>query len=75
MCTYAGFQETEQQVIRILELMVNSKLSKVLFGSRNVRQMVIVMVYTRLPAVTSLNRPVSIFSVVSNYGWTKTNMI
>jgi hypothetical protein len=34
-----------------------------------------VMVYTRLRAVTSLNSSVSIFSMVSDYGWTKTNMI
>jgi hypothetical protein len=47
----------------------------VLFGSRNVTQMVMVMVYVRLLAVTNLNRLVSIFSVVSDYGWTKTNMI
>jgi hypothetical protein len=48
---------------------------KVLFGSRNVTQMVMVMVYARLLAVTNLNRLVLNFSVVSNYGWTKTNMI
>jgi hypothetical protein len=50
---------------------------KVLFGSRNVTQMVMVMVmvYVRLLAVTNLNRLVSNFSVVSDYGWTKTNMI
>jgi hypothetical protein len=40
----------------------------VLFGSRNVTQMVMVMVYVRLLAVTNLNRLVSIFSVVSDYG-------
>jgi hypothetical protein len=45
----------------------------VLFGSRNVTEMV--MVYVRLLAVTNLNRLVSIFSVVSDYGWTKTNII
>jgi hypothetical protein len=45
----------------------------VLFGSRNVTQMV--MVYVRLLAVTNLNRLVSIFSVVFDYSWTKTNMI
>jgi hypothetical protein len=37
--------------------------------------MVMVMVYVRLLAVTNLNRLISIFSVVSNYDWTKTNMI
>jgi hypothetical protein len=52
-----------------------SYFSKVLFGSRNVKQMVMVMVYARLLAVTNLNRLVSIFSVVSYYSWTKTNMI
>jgi hypothetical protein len=46
-----------------------------LFGSRNVTQMVMVMVYARLLAVTNLNRLVSIFSVISDYGWTKINMI
>jgi hypothetical protein len=51
------------------------KRTKVLFGSRNVTQMVMVTVYVRLLAVTKLNRLVSIFSVVSDYGWTKTNMI
>jgi hypothetical protein len=40
----------------------------VLFGSRNVAQMVMVMIYTRLLAVTNLNRLVLIFSVVSDYG-------
>jgi hypothetical protein len=48
---------------------------KVLFGSKNVTQMVMVMVSARLLAVTNLNRQVSNFSVVSDYGWTKTNMI
>jgi hypothetical protein len=48
---------------------------KVLFGSKNVTQMVMVMVSARLLAVTNLNRLVSNFSVVSDYGWTKTNMI
>jgi hypothetical protein len=43
----------------------------VLFGSRNVMQMVMVMVYGRLLAVTNLNRLVSNFSVVSDYGWIK----
>jgi hypothetical protein len=38
------------------------------FGSRNVTQMVMVMVYARLLALTSLNKLVSIFSVVFNYG-------
>jgi hypothetical protein len=47
----------------------------VLFGSKNVTQMVMVMVSARLLAVTNLNRLVSNFSVVSDYGWTKTNMI
>jgi hypothetical protein len=63
-----------------VEKIVCTKLSvphmiKVLFGSRNVTQMVMVMVYARLLAVTNLNRLVLNFSVVSNYGWTKTNMI
>jgi hypothetical protein len=49
--------------------------TKVLFGSRNVTQRVMVMVYIRLLSVTSLNSPVSIFSMVSDYGGTKTNMI
>jgi hypothetical protein len=48
---------------------------KVLFGSKNVTQMVMVMVSVRLLAVTNLNRLVSNFSVISDYGWTKTNMI
>jgi CubicO group peptidase (beta-lactamase class C family) len=48
---------------------------RVLFGSKNVTQMVMVMVSARLLAVTNLNRLVSNFSVVSDYGWTKTNMI
>jgi hypothetical protein len=48
---------------------------KVLFGSKNVTQMVMVMVYARLLALTNLNRLISNFSVVSGYGWTKTNMI
>jgi hypothetical protein len=47
----------------------------VLFGSKNVTQMVMVMVSARLLAVTNLNRLISNFSVVSDYGWTKTNMI
>jgi hypothetical protein len=47
----------------------------VLFGSKNVTQMVMVMVSARLLAVTNFNRLVSNFSVVSDYGWTKTNMI
>jgi hypothetical protein len=37
--------------------------------------MVMVMVYARLLAVTNLNRLVSNFSVVSDYSWTKTNII
>jgi hypothetical protein len=36
----------------------------VLFGSKNVTQMVMVMVYVRLLAVTNLNRLVLNFSVV-----------
>jgi hypothetical protein len=48
-------------------------LTKVLFGSKNITQMV--MVYARLLMVTNLNRLISNFSVVSDYGWTKTNMI
>jgi hypothetical protein len=47
----------------------------VLFGLRNVTQRVMVMVYIRLLLVTSLNSPVSIFSMISDYGGTKTNMI
>jgi hypothetical protein len=47
----------------------------VLFGSRNVTQRLMVMVYIRLLSVTSLNSPVSIFSMISDYGGTKTNMI
>jgi hypothetical protein len=47
----------------------------VLFGSKNVTQMVMVTVYDRLLVVTNLNSLVSIFSMVSDYGWTKTNMI
>jgi hypothetical protein len=47
----------------------------VLFGLRNVMQMVMVMVYARLLAVINLNRLISNFSMVSDYGWTKTNMI
>jgi hypothetical protein len=47
----------------------------VLFGSKNVTQMVMIMVSARLLAVTNLNRLVSNFSVVSDYDWTKTNMI
>jgi hypothetical protein len=34
-----------------------------------------IMVSARLVAVTNLNRLISNFNVVSNYGWTKTNMI
>jgi hypothetical protein len=49
--------------------------SLVLFGSRNVTQRVMIMVYIRLPSVTSLNSPVSNFSIVSDYSGTKTNMI
>jgi hypothetical protein len=49
--------------------------TQVLFGSKNVTQMVMVMIYARLLAVTNLNRLVSNFSAVSDYGWTKTNMI
>jgi hypothetical protein len=37
--------------------------------------MIMIMVYTRVSVVTSLNKPVSNFSVISYYGWTKTNMI
>jgi hypothetical protein len=51
------------------------QMTKVPFGSKNVTQMVMVMVSARLLAVTNLNRLVSNFSVVSDYGWTKTNMI
>jgi hypothetical protein len=47
----------------------------VLFGSKNVTQMLMVMVYARLLAVTNLNKLVSNFSTVSDYGWTITNMI
>jgi hypothetical protein len=47
--------------------------TEVMFGSKNVTQMV--MVSTRLLAVTNLNRLVSNFRVVFDYGWTKTNMI
>jgi hypothetical protein len=39
----------------------------VLFGSKNVTQMVMVTVYDRLLVVTNLNRLVSIFSMVSDY--------
>jgi hypothetical protein len=46
-----------------------------LFGSKNVTQMVMVTVSARLLAVTNLNRLVSNFSVVSDYGWIKTNMV
>jgi hypothetical protein len=46
-----------------------------LFGSKNVTQMVMVMIYARLLAVTNLNRLVLNFNVVSDYDWTKTNMI
>jgi hypothetical protein len=49
--------------------------TKVLFGSKIVTQMVMVMVSARLLAVTNLNRLVLNFSVVSDYGCTKTNMI
>jgi hypothetical protein len=42
--------------------------TKVLFGSRNVTEMIMVMVYARLLAVTSLNRLISLFSVISDYG-------
>jgi hypothetical protein len=42
---------------------------------KNVTQMIMVMVYARLLAVTNLNRLISNFSVVSHYGWTKTNMM
>jgi hypothetical protein len=42
---------------------------------KNVTQMVMVMVSARLLTVTNLNRLVSNYSVVSDYGWTKTNMI
>jgi hypothetical protein len=40
----------------------------VLFGSRNVTQRIMIMVYTRLLPVTSLNSLVSIFSMISDYG-------
>jgi hypothetical protein len=49
--------------------------TKVLFGSKNITQMIIVIIYVRLLAVTNLNRLISNFSVVSDYDWTKTNMI
>jgi hypothetical protein len=52
-----------------------SKKTKVLFGLKNVTQMVMVMVSPRLLTVTNLNRLVSNFSVVSDYNWTKTNII
>jgi hypothetical protein len=42
--------------------------TRVLFGLKNVTQMVMVTVYDRLLVVTNLNRLVSIFSVVSDYG-------
>jgi hypothetical protein len=54
---------------------VTLQTSKVLFGSINVTQRVMVMVYIRLLSVTSLNSLVLIFSMVSDYGGTKTNMI
>jgi hypothetical protein len=54
---------------------IETRNTWVLFGSRNVTQRVMVMVYIRLLSVTSLNSPVSIFSMVSDYGGTKTNMI
>jgi hypothetical protein len=53
----------------------HSQVTRVLFGSKNVTQMVMVMVLARLLSVTNLNRLISNFSVVSDYGWTKTNMI
>jgi hypothetical protein len=40
-----------------------------------VTQMVMVTIYARLLVVTNLNRFVSIFSVVSDYSYTKTNII
>jgi hypothetical protein len=42
--------------------------TRVLFGSKNVTQMVMVMVSARLLAVTNLNRLVSNFRAVSDYG-------
>jgi hypothetical protein len=45
---------------------VQGEDTMVLFSSTNVTQMV--MVYALLLAVTNLNRMVSIFSVVSDYG-------
>jgi hypothetical protein len=56
-------------------LLLTWKKTWVLFGSRNVTQMVMVTVYVRLLPVINLNRLVSNFSVISDYGWTKTNMI
>jgi hypothetical protein len=64
-----SFYQVQHQKIQ------NNKRTKVLFGSKNVTQMVMVMVSARLLAVTNLNRLVSNFSVVFDYGWTKTNMI
>jgi hypothetical protein len=40
----------------------------VLFGSRNVTKMVMIMVYVRLLTVTNLNSLISNFSMVSDYG-------
>jgi hypothetical protein len=62
-------------VINNLCTVVAITIKMVLFGSRNVTQRVMIMVYIRLLSVTSLNSPVSIFSMVSDYGGTKTNMI
>jgi hypothetical protein len=64
----------ENRTFRLHKLL-KAKRIKVLLGSKNVMQMVMVMVYARLLVVTNLNRLVSNFSVVSDYGWTKTNII
>jgi hypothetical protein len=62
-------------ILILKRLIIKARDTKVLFGSKNVTQMVMVMVSARLLTVTNLNRLVSNFSVVSDYGWTKTNMI
>jgi hypothetical protein len=64
-----------QNALRVVLASVPALRPEVLFGSGNVTQRVMVIVYIRLLPVTSLNNPVSIFSMISDYGRTKTNMI
>jgi hypothetical protein len=49
--------------------MFSAMKTMVLLDSRNITLMTMIMIHARVPVVINLNRPVSVSSVVSNYGW------